>query len=78
MRHEQHNVILQAVVPASAAIWQPARILPTAVSQCLLRAVEGVLKGYDPLLNLVLDETKEFLRGRAAPSKPCNCDCIGA
>lgn len=26
-------------------------------------AVEGVLKGYDPLLNLVLDETKEFLRG---------------
>jgi small nuclear ribonucleoprotein (snRNP)-like protein len=27
--------------------------------------VEGVLKGYDPLLNLVLDETKEFLRGAA-------------
>mmetsp|Transcript_368 Transcript_368/g.1071 ORF Transcript_368/g.1071 Transcript_368/m.1071 type:complete len:97 (+) Transcript_368:353-643(+) len=26
------------------------------------REVEGVLKGYDPLLNLVLDQTKEFLR----------------
>lgn len=26
------------------------------------REVEGTLKGYDPLLNLVLDETKEFLR----------------
>ena len=27
-----------------------------------LPAVTGVLKGYDPLLNLVLDETKEWLR----------------
>ena len=26
-------------------------------------AVEGVLKGYDQLLNLVLDETIEYLRG---------------
>lgn len=26
-------------------------------------AVEGLLKGYDQLLNLVLDETTEFLRG---------------
>lgn len=25
--------------------------------------VEGILKGYDQLLNLVLDDTKEFLRG---------------
>ena len=33
----------------------------------LLVAVEGVLKGYDPLLNLVLDETKEYIRG-AQPS----------
>ena len=31
-------------------------------SKCC-HAVEGVLKGYDPLLNLVLDETKEYLRG---------------
>ena len=29
-------------------------------------AVEGVLKGYDQLLNLVLDETVEYARG--APS----------
>ena len=26
-------------------------------------AVEGVLKGYDQLLNLVLDETVEYARG---------------
>jgi small nuclear ribonucleoprotein (snRNP)-like protein len=25
----------------------------------------GILKGYDPLLNLVLDTTTEFLRGKA-------------
>jgi U6 snRNA-associated Sm-like protein LSm7 len=27
------------------------------------REAEGILKGYDPLLNLVLDNTKEYLRG---------------
>ena len=27
------------------------------------REVEGVLKGFDPLMNLVLDEVKEVLRG---------------
>lgn len=27
-------------------------------------AVEGILKGYDQLLNLVLDETVEYLRGK--------------
>ncbi len=26
-------------------------------------SVQGVLKGYDQLLNLVMDETVEFLRG---------------
>lgn len=30
--------------------------------------VAGVLKGYDQLLNLVLDEAREFLRGALAPS----------
>lgn len=34
-------------------------------STCWLFAVLGVLKGYDQLLNLVLDETTEFLRGKA-------------
>lgn len=29
-----------------------------------LCTVTGVLKGYDQLLNLVLDETVEYLRGR--------------
>ncbi|RKO90301.1 hypothetical protein BDK51DRAFT_4564, partial [Blyttiomyces helicus] len=27
------------------------------------REVVGSLKGYDPLLNLVLDDTEEYLRG---------------
>jgi U6 snRNA-associated Sm-like protein LSm7 len=30
-------------------------------------AVQGTLKGYDQLLNLVLDEAVEYLRGDAAP-----------
>ena len=32
-------------------------------------AVTGVLKGFDPLLNLVLDETKEWLRDPFDPYK---------
>lgn len=28
------------------------------------REAQGILKGYDPLLNLVLDNTTEFLRGK--------------
>ena len=28
------------------------------------REAAGILKGYDPLLNLVLDNTTEYLRGR--------------
>ncbi|KJE89791.1 small nuclear riboprotein [Capsaspora owczarzaki ATCC 30864] len=33
------------------------------------REVIGLLKGYDPLLNLVLDETQEFLRDPADPER---------
>lgn len=33
------------------------------------REVAGVLKGYDPLLNLVLDNTTEFLRDPDDPYK---------
>lgn len=29
------------------------------------REAAGILKGYDPLLNLVLDNTTEFLRGKS-------------
>ena len=32
------------------------------------REAQGILKGYDPLLNLVLDNTTEFLRGKIVPS----------
>lgn len=31
-----------------------------------VRAVQGTLKGYDQLLNLVMDETIEYLRGNPA------------
>mmetsp|Transcript_6917 Transcript_6917/g.7962 ORF Transcript_6917/g.7962 Transcript_6917/m.7962 type:complete len:96 (-) Transcript_6917:992-1279(-) len=31
------------------------------------REVVGVLKGYDPLVNIVLDETEEFLRDPENP-----------
>lgn len=29
------------------------------------REVSGILKGYDPLVNLVLDNTTEYLRGES-------------
>ena len=49
--------------PALLSLHRPQQ---DSMSACIRRhAVEGVLKGYDPLLNLVLDETKEFLRGAA-------------
>lgn len=35
------------------------------------REAAGVLKGYDPLLNLVLDNTSEFLRDTEEPYKMC-------
>ncbi|KAK9803369.1 hypothetical protein WJX73_010180 [Symbiochloris irregularis] len=36
------------------------------------REVEGVLKGYDQLLNLVLDQTTEYLRDKDDPSRISN------
>lgn len=32
--------------------------------------VTGTLKGYDQLMNLVLDDVKEVMRGKASPSHP--------
>ena len=46
------------------------------------REVVGVLKGFDPLVNLVLDETVEFLRGaRRGPReewcmRACSCGTL--
>ena len=45
---------------------------PNSLQPC---AVEGTLKGYDQLLNLVLDETTEFLRGAAPPPLGCGFYC---
>lgn len=36
------------------------------------REVTGVLKGYDPLLNLVLDEAQEFMRDQDDPLRVTN------
>lgn len=36
------------------------------------REVNGVLKGYDPLLNLVLDSTIEYMRDSEDPYKMTN------
>ncbi|MBE7179812.1 MAG: hypothetical protein INR71_01155 [Terriglobus roseus] len=36
----------------------------------VLRAVSGILKGYDQLMNLVLDEVKEVLRGASDTLPP--------
>lgn len=33
---------------------------------CVSLPASGVLKGFDPLLNLVLDGTIEYMRGKAA------------
>lgn len=38
-------------------MWGKAEHIP-------LYAVQGTLKGYDQLLNLVMDETIEYLRGK--------------
>lgn len=35
------------------------------------RKASGVLKGFDPLLNLVLDGTIEHMRGELHPIPPC-------
>jgi hypothetical protein len=39
---------------------------PTDCSSCLLKSilVSGMLKGYDQLMNLVLDDVKESMRGK--------------
>lgn len=43
------------------------RVLYTCLIVCV--PVMGILKGYDALLNLVLDDTIEYLRGRGKRSR---------
>lgn len=40
---------------------------PTDCASCLLKSilVSGMLKGYDQLMNLVLDDVKESMRGKS-------------
>ena len=52
-----------AAATAAAAAAQPCAS-PTCVAA---PAVVGVLKGYDQLMNLVLDEAVEYLRGELQP-----------
>ena len=39
------------------------------MSRALPSAAAGILKGFDPLLNLVLDDTVEYLRGTRADAQ---------
>jgi U6 snRNA-associated Sm-like protein LSm7 len=39
-------------------------------------AVIGLLKGYDQLMNLVMDEVEEYLRGKCAHPEPCNAPLL--
>ena len=50
--------------------------LAEPIVHCRLRTpftavVQGVLKGYDQLLNLVMDESIEYLRGKQSRRLPC-------
>jgi small nuclear ribonucleoprotein (snRNP)-like protein len=38
-------------------------------------AVTGVLRGFDTLVNLVLDETVEYFRGEWRYAEANGCDC---
>jgi small nuclear ribonucleoprotein (snRNP)-like protein len=55
------NLIKRAPPPLIQSL--PLTIL-TPFAPVLLTAVIGTLKGYDQLLNLVLDEATEYLRGK--------------
>ena len=39
--------------------------------------VTGLLKGYDQLMNLVLDDVKESMRGMSLPRPPCPVSSLG-
>ena len=65
------SLLHRSVPPQSGkkeSILDLARYIDKTVSVKLQggRTVEGVLKGYDQLLNLVLDETIEYMRGKQA------------
>lgn len=55
--------------------------MPDRSPASLVHAVEGTLKGFDQLLNLVLDEATEFLRGASliSPFRPraAGCGAVG-
>ena len=50
-------------VPARRRCLSPSLPLSHTRTLSQFKTVEGVLKGYDQLLNLVLDEATEYLRG---------------
>jgi len=54
-------------VPSRAGAASRAAPSPVAKRGGVRFAVEGLLKGYDQLLNLVLDETNEYLRDADDP-----------
>jgi hypothetical protein len=54
-------------------VYRAGRIFGKAQLTLTYLLVIGTLKGYDQLMNLVLDEVKEALTGTYAPSRHCRC-----
>jgi small nuclear ribonucleoprotein (snRNP)-like protein len=55
--------------PKRESILELSKLMDSKVRvKCLGgRELEGILKGYDDLVNLVLDDCDEFLRGKSFP-----------
>ncbi len=67
------SIVVIAVIAPVAADLLLANTVALASScftvvRCIVSAVVGILKGFDPLVNLVLDEAVEYLRGVAPPA----------
>jgi U6 snRNA-associated Sm-like protein LSm7 len=58
-----------SAAPKRESILELAKLMDSKVRvKCLGgRELEGILKGYDDLVNLVLDDCDEFLRGKSFP-----------
>jgi U6 snRNA-associated Sm-like protein LSm7 len=62
------NAATAAANPKQQSILELGKMMDQIVRvKCIGgRELEGVLKGYDDLVNLVLDDTDEYLRGTCA------------
>ena len=58
------RLINQFIVKPVCSVFQSLHIYLFIISIIYLFSVSGMLKGFDPLLNLVLDNTTEYMRGK--------------